>query len=155
MDCKVTYEELAGWKAGNLPAPRARWIKAHTVACATCRTRLNTLDQSDLLLRSLSVPGPAAGAILAARRRLTGVTQPVTTAEILTMEEAAEFLRLTPEQVGELIEELPAFELAGQIRIRRQKLLDWIEQRERGYTRQTVASWTVQSADWLAQKGVA
>lgn len=155
MDCNVTYEELAAWKAGDLPSLRSRRLKVHTAACATCRKRLATFEQADLLLHSMSSPAPAAAAILAARRRLATVTRAGPASEIITMEEVAEFLRLTPEQVGELIDELPAFELAGQIRIRRQKLLDWIEQRERGYTRAAVASWTAQTANWRAQKGVA
>lgn len=155
MDCKTTYEELATWKAGDLPAAKARRVKADAAACATCRSRLAALDETDLLLRSLPAPAPSAAALLAARHRLAEVTRSAAPSDIMTLEEAAEFLRLTPDQVGELIEELPAFELAGQVRIRRQKLLEWIEQRERGYARETAASWTARSADWLAQKGVA
>lgn len=155
MACNVTYEELSAWKAGDLPASKAQRIAAHTAACAACRAKLDMLNEVDLILRSQPAPVPSADALLAARHRLTEVTGAGNTSEIMTIDEAARFLRLTPEQMGELIEELPAFELAGQIRIRRQKLLEWVKQREQSYTREIAARWTAQTADWLAKKGVA
>jgi len=155
MACNVTSEELSAWKAGDLPASRASRIATHLTACPSCRSRLATLKEAGLLLSSLRMPVPSADALLAARRRLDEVTRAGISSEIMTLEEAAQFLRLTPAQMDELAEELPAFELAGQIRIRRQKLLEWVKQRERGYTREIAARWTTQTADWLAQKGVA
>ena len=49
----------------------------------------------------------------------------------------------------------PAFELAGQIRVRRAKLVEWIERRERDFTRQSAASWAARATAGAFGKGVA
>ena len=59
----------------------------------------------------------------------------------MTLDEVAAFLRIDPSDLGEVAEELPAFELGGQVRVRRERLIEWIQQRERAYTRQAGESW--------------
>ncbi len=60
--------------------------------------------------------------------------------EIMTLEEAADFLRVPRRAIGEIVEDLPAFEVAGEIRVRRSKLLEWIERRERASARSRAES---------------
>jgi len=56
---------------------------------------------------------------------------PVTNNEIMTMEEAAAFFRVTIEELEDEFQTLPVFSIGGQVRIRRSQLLKWIEDRER------------------------
>jgi len=51
--------------------------------------------------------------------------------EILDLEEAATLLKLHMSDFIKLVEQLPSFEIAGKIRFRRSKLMEWIEQKER------------------------
>jgi len=73
----------------------------------------------------------------------------------MTLDEVAEFLRLSPGQLDEVASDLPGFELAGQVRVRRAKLLEWIERRERSYLRNTVASRVARALAANGWKGVA
>ena len=49
---------------------------------------------------------------------------------------------------------LYAFELAGQVRVRRERLVEWVQQRERDYAHQTAASWAAR-ATTRSERGVA
>ena len=51
--------------------------------------------------------------------------------EIMTPAEVAAFLRIPLDDLEEVFDELPSFEFAGHVRVRRERLLEWIEQRER------------------------
>ena len=141
MNCDVIYEELAAFAAGEVDAERQAEIRRHVAACDRCRRRLAALERADAALGRMRPARPPAEAVLAARRALADAIRPVRAPEIMTLDEVAELLRVTPEQLGEVVEELPAFELAGQVRVRRQRLIEWIGQRERDYTRQAAASW--------------
>lgn len=137
MICPFTDEQLAAWSSGAAEPP-GEWA-GHVADCPTCQTRLAALDQLDHLLRQAitrPVPAAVAGRVRAA---LQGQWE---SAEILTLEEAAAFLRLSSAQLDEIADELPAFELAGQIRVRKTKLLEWIEARERAYLRAITQSRT-------------
>ena len=73
----------------------------------------------------------------------------------LQAKQTADFLRITRDQLGEIVEELPAFELAGQIRIRRQRLIEWVQQRERDYSRQASQRWVSGARIVAPEMGVA
>ena len=146
MSCEITYEDLAAFASEDLEPARQNTIRDHVLACPDCRRRLATLDRADGLLASVSPVAPAPSAILAARRAFSDVTRGLQTREIMTLEETALFLRITPEQLGEIVEELPAFELAGQIRVRRTRLTEWIQQRERLFSRQLTESWAARAS---------
>ena len=145
MNCDVLYEDLAALAAGELEGVRAERTRRHLAECGECRRRQDALKRVDLSLKHLRPVRPSAAAVLAARRALNETIRGKAPPEIQTLAEAAEFLRISPEQLGEIVEELPAFELAGQIRIRRQRLVEWVRLREHEYTRQQSASWAAQA----------
>jgi hypothetical protein len=91
------------------------------------------LRRVDALLKALRPEPPAAETLLDVRRALTRETRREPVPEIMTLEDVAAFLQLSEEELGEIVEFLPAFELAGQIRVRRSQLIAWIEERERQY----------------------
>lgn len=140
MDCEVSWEELAALAAGELHADRARELERHLSACATCQGRLKALKGVDAALPTLARMEPSAAALLAARRALSELVRGPRAPEIMTLEEVAQFLRVTVDDLTEVAAELPAFEIAGRIRVRRSRLIEWIEQRERARARSTIES---------------
>ena len=155
MNCEIEYDELSGLVGGELDAGRAVELRRHLGACEHCRERMAALNRSDRMLKAMQPLLPPAEAVLAARRALAPEVRLAPASEIMTLDEVAEFLRITPEQLGEVVEELPAFELAGQIRVRRQRLIEWVQQRERDYTRQAAESWAAKSTAIGLGRGVA
>lgn len=140
MDCGVTHEELAAFAAGDPEPGRAAQLEAHTATCARCRGRLDALRRVDALLGRLPRFQPPPKALLKARRALSPELRRTGLPEILTLEEAAAFLRISLDDLEEIVLELPAFELAGQLRIRRTRLIEWVEARERSYRRSSAQS---------------
>jgi anti-sigma factor RsiW len=145
VNCDVTYEELAALAAGDLPAEREGQVRAHLPACPRCRRRVEALGRADAALAVLRPQAPPPRAMLAVRRELAAVTRPARPAEVMTLEEVAAFLRITPDQLADVMEDLPAFELAGQVRVLRQRLIEWLGQRERDYSYHVGASWAARS----------
>lgn len=145
MTCEVTYERLAVFAAGDLESAEEDEIRRHASACGRCRERLEALRQTDAALAALPPVEPPPATVQAARQVLSEATREAAPRRIMTLDEVAAFLRLAGEQLDEIVEELPAFELAGQIRVRRERLIEWVEQRERAYARHTAASWVARA----------
>ena len=133
MNCDVTYEELAAFAAGDAAPERARRIRQHLRSCEDCRRRLKALASLDDALRLVPRTEPPANAVLNARRALSHQRRTESAPDIMTLDEVAEFLRVSSDDLEDVAEELPAFELGGQIRIRRARLIEWIQQRELAY----------------------
>ena len=155
MTCEITYETLAAFTAGDLPAQQRQDVEQHVASCESCQRRLANLRAVDVALRSLPAEKPSAETILATRRLLSEETRPRREPEILTLEEVAAFLRIEPEELRPFVTDLPAFELGGQIRVRRSRLLEWIEQRKRQFGRSSAASTVARIQAGTLRKGVA
>jgi transcriptional regulator with XRE-family HTH domain len=109
----------------------------------------------DSALGAVRRDDPSARAVLEARRALSRELRGGSSPEIMTLDEVAEFLRLAPDQLEEIASRLPAFELAGQIRVRRERLVEWLEQRELVYVRRNIESSVARSLAGDLGKGVA
>ena len=59
---------------------------------------------------------------------------------VLTVEELARYLQVTPERVYEQLAELPAFEFAGEVRFLRTSIDEWIQERQKRFRRQVLES---------------
>jgi len=154
VTCEFDWQTVAVYAAGEMePAGREDFTK-HLGGCRACKNRLEAIRTADGALASLAAYQPSPQALLATRRRLSEELRGGNRPEIMTLQEAAEFLRISQQQLGEVLEELPAFELAGQVRIRRARLIEWIEQRERDYKRQINESWVERAVAGL-ERGVA
>ena len=140
MDCGITYEELAAFAAGDLEAEAAGRIEQHVRTCAACRQRLAALRRVDGELRALPHREPSAGSVLKTRRLIARETRGGAAPEIMTLAEVTEFLRVSPEALAEVADDLPAFEVGGQVRVRRARLVEWIAERERNYARSRAES---------------
>ncbi len=155
MRCNIPYEDLVTYADDDLDAGRLEEIRHHVAQCPSCQQRLEALKQVDTMLAESAKAQPPAEAVLAARRAIAQALGRGHANEMMTLEEVAEFLRLNPQQLGEIVEELPAFELAGQIRVRRERLMQWVQQRERDYSRQTGESWVARARVLAPGIGVA
>jgi anti-sigma factor RsiW len=129
----MSYEDLAAFAAGDLDAEGAERIEQHARTCAACRTRLAALRRVDGGLRLMPRAEPSAGAVLAARRLVARETRGAGGPEIMTLSEVAEFLRVPPDALADVADDLPAFEIGGQVRVRRARLIEWVAERERSY----------------------
>jgi hypothetical protein len=155
MTCDVTYEELAEFAAGEVHGERSRKISEHLASCEMCRNRLNVLRDVDVILPTIPRIQPGTQAILNTRRLISREIRNADTPEIVTLDEVAAYLRISLDQMGEIIEDLPVFEIAGQIRLRRAKLIEWIEQREQSHMRSNIESNISRSLKGVFRKGVA
>jgi len=140
MTCERKHEELAAFAAGDLDPESAAALKGHLEGCAVCARRLAAIRETDARLKLLPRLRPSAGAMLRTRRALNEELRARPAPEVMTLEEAAAFLRVEPDDLREAASQLPAFEIGGRIRIRREKLIDWIARRERVYARSTAES---------------
>lgn len=59
---------------------------------------------------------------------------------VLTVEELALYLQVDSEHVYEQLEQLPAFEFAGEVRFLRTSIDEWIREREKRFRRQVLES---------------
>ena len=139
MTCNVSYEELAAFAVRDASPERTPWLQEHVQQCPTCQKKLNALAELDGALRRLPRAAPSGQAVLNVRRALSR-GMPSREPEIMTLQEVADFLRISLEDLYETVDELPAFELAGRILVRRAKLVEWIQTREKAYRRQTIQS---------------
>lgn len=140
MDCELSYEELAAYASDGLAPERAAEVEKHVGGCAECRRRLSAIREADARLRALPRLRPSAGALLRTRRALSEELRGRSVPEVMTLEEVAAFLRVEPADLRDVVSELPAFEVGGRIRVRRAKLIEWIERRERVHARSTAES---------------
>lgn len=145
MSCDITYEELVAFVDGDLSTQRIAQIGEHVAVCDECAERIKAIRGIDVALVAVRRIEPGAGVVFAARRALAQVTRGGQAVDVMTLDEVAQYLRITSQQLGEIMHELPAFEMAGQVRVRREALVKWIEQKERNYTRQTNQSWVARA----------
>jgi len=155
MRCDLTYEELMRFATGETSAERAGAIGRHVAECAACGPRLEAIRQADEAVRELCRTSPPPGALLEVRRALLREVRGGPATEIMTLDEAAAFLRVSADELAQVLDELPAFELAGQVRVRRTKLVEWIEGRERSFRKASIESWVAQGLSDAAKEDVA
>jgi hypothetical protein len=103
----------------------------------TERTMAARLRHIDRALAELPPLMASAEAQMRALRAADGIAGTASSTDaILTLNEVAAFLRLTPSQMDDVAADLPAFELGGQLRVRRSRLLEWVAVREAAYRRE-------------------
>ncbi len=139
MTCEVTYEELSAFAAGDAAADRAQWLNEHVRHCSSCQARLDVLVRIENAMRKLPRIEPSGEAVLNVRRALSRGIR-ARAPEVMTLQEVADFLRISLEDLYETVDDMPAFELAGRILVRRAELTKWVEERERAYRRQAIRS---------------
>lgn len=114
--------------------------------------RDTTSTKLDELLREAFKQDVPGGERIA-QRVLAEIRPPM--AEVLTLGEVGALLRLTDVELAEIADSLPAFELAGQILVRKSRLMEWIARREQQYAWSAAHSRESEQRHVSIRKGVA
>ena len=154
MQTHIVDDDLAAYADGETDAVATREIDQHLAACPSCRRQLAALRQADAGLREMAGSAAPAGAVMAAWQAVSAELTPAALPEVLTLEQAAGMLAVSMNELAEVMDELPLFEIAGQLRIRRARLVEWIADRERQFSRQRSQSWVARASAGMG-KGVA
>lgn len=141
--CEDLEGLLSVLETGELDELEADEVRVHLEVCEACRDTLAAYQElsrvcaeepapelseevSERVLGRLRAELTASPSMPGA---LAGASAPAP--EVMTVEEAARFMRVTLEEMESELRELPCFEFAGKLRIRRSALVAWIEERER------------------------
>ena len=135
MTCLECQQLLSPYQKGELDADDANRVAGHVANCPACAKRIAALEHLDDMLRGLPAPPTPTSVLMSVRER---VHEDVAGGEIMDAGQVAAFLKLTQEQVLDSLDELPCFEIAGQIRFRRAALMQWIEEREAARRREAL-----------------
>jgi len=134
MDCKACRERLSEHEARELPPAETEAVRRHLESCAECRgqrARLARLAEAEAV-DTLPEEEPPESLSFAVRREVDRALAPglSTAPEILTIEELARYLRVPVEAIEDELTTLPAFEVAGELRFRKDRVAEWIRRRE-------------------------
>jgi hypothetical protein len=133
MTCAECRDLLSAFEARELPEPQERQIQQHADGCAECSRLFRTMRAATQIVEALEDPPPPQ------RVTLQVMTAPALlpdadssdAPEIMTPQDLASFLRLSPDDLEEVIALIPGFEIAGRVRFRKERVLEWIEAREK------------------------
>lgn len=154
MACEVTLERLSALLAGDLDAAQAHLLRQHIGQCPTCTTSIARLQEADRQLRSVAERVPSA-VVQRARQVIRSAVQHQPTPEVMTLEEVAQYLRLGASQLAQVLEQLPSFTVAGEVRVRRDRLMQWINDQEQQAFRDRVRSQAARSIRLAFEQGIA
>jgi len=140
MSCNRSFEELARFSAGDLPTSEAEEVAKHLSTCPNCQRKMAALDVVDEAFARWQPHEIPAGTLLSARRFLSDAMGIRQEQEILTLSEVAKLLRVGPDEMKDIIETIPAFEIAGRLRVRKAKLMEWVQEKEGSYSRANIQS---------------
>jgi excisionase family DNA binding protein len=142
--CELLREYLAANLGRAQPEALPQELSDHMASCESCQEELHRVTRLSAAVKALTVTAlPADGELRirsALNAALAGAGPGHAFGPVLTVEELARYLQVRREQVYEALEELPAFEFAGEVRFLRTSIDDWIRERERQFRRQTIES---------------
>ena len=127
MKCPECQNMLSEYERRELGPSESARVAEHVRSCARCAKKLEALHCLDDLVRAVPTASPSAAALLEVRARVHGEAAG---GEILDADQVAAYLGLSREDVLQSLDDLPCFEVAGQIRFRRSALSAWIEEQE-------------------------
>lgn len=140
-DCD-RFRELVWAQTDELEHDEAAALAGHLQDCAACRSEADGVAHVRVALAPSGDEEPPGEEVLErvkSRLAMTGASAPPT-AEVLTPEELAQFLRVPVEEIYESLGELPAFEIGGRVRFRRVRIEVWIEEQEQRWRQQALAA---------------
>lgn len=125
-------ERLSVYVAGELQGVEAAELERLAAERPERGAMLEAMRRVAALTDGLAdpdLPQAARLRVLAAAR--TQTDPPPAAPEVMTPDELAGFLRVSPEELDEVIEEIPGFDVAGRLRFRRERVETWMAERER------------------------
>ena len=160
MTCTDIQEQIVAYLDGETPPEAAAEIEAHLAACAACREDSESLKAVGVLARSEPILEPSHAWDLGLERKLAAArwslltdemgrlrriteelaarlqrmeqaeTQREAENQLMTVEEVAGYLRITPEKVYTILDDLPHIEMNYEVRFRRSSVEAWLRLHE-------------------------
>ena len=128
---KEICSRLSDYFDGEMEGEDRRRFERHLETCPACGDRLEELKGMREALRSACDRELPEESDLRIRRRLRSADEPTRGGEeILDLEGVARLLKVTPAEVEEHLDEIPSFEIAGRLRFRRDRIIEWVGRRE-------------------------
>jgi hypothetical protein len=124
------------WLDGDLRRAAADRLAAHAEGCPDCHQRLADLRRQAEALRADLQRDLPADVLVRARQVMPSMGAAEARPEVMTLDEVARYLQVGLDELDPIAADLPAFEVAGQIRVRHAELLRWIARREQDYAAQ-------------------
>lgn len=138
MNCEQCQKLLSEFEADELTEEHAAKVHKHVDQCCECSELLRALEVSTALVCKLIDEEPPRSMSLRVLGKVDEMLSPDLTdaPDILSPELLARFLGISLERLEDDIHLIPGFEIAGQLRFRKERVLEWIEERERVRERQ-------------------
>lgn len=160
MTCEDVREQMVAFLDGEAPPDAHAEVQQHLAVCPQCREDAESLRAASQLLRSLPPIKPSETWDLSLQRKLMSercreLTEELTKVrriadelaarlaaleqaemdaraerDLMTVEELAAYLRITPQKVYEMLEDIPHIDLNYEIRFRRSSVDQWLRLRE-------------------------
>lgn len=142
-DARGLFSELA---ESELAEAEGAVVRRHLEQCAECAARFEAFRRMAGAIERLPDPAPSEGARLRIQSVLLSQVEARRGApEVMDVKELAAYLAITPEELEEEIENLPAFEFAGRLRFRKAAIDRWMgareEERRRGIELSRLRAW--------------
>ena len=140
--CEAYRDLLSGYEAGELAAPAARRVETHLSACPACSRLLQAVRRTTHGIGQLADMPPSRSMSV----RVLGQVDAMRTPDlgqapaVMTPEDVARFLRVSPAALAEVIDTIPGFDIGGELRFRKERVEEWIQQRERDRDRRAIYS---------------
>lgn len=140
--CDGWCELLSEYEAGELTAHLAARVEEHLGECPACACLLSALRQTSTLVDQLVDEDPARTMAVRVLGKVDELSAPdfSDAPEIMTPDELARFLRVPPDTLAEVIDTIPGFDIGGEVRFRKERVVEWIDQREHERDRRAIYS---------------
>ncbi len=136
MDCKNFLEIVSEFENGELPEKLHEEAEKHMSGCPKCKDELKNFKKVISLCRdsmdaklSLSRTLKMSSSI----SRLLSEGREPAFSPVLTMHDLSNYLRVSGDVIETYLNEIPCFELGGQILFRKEKVDEWIREREQKF----------------------
>lgn len=136
MKCAKYRQMLSEYQEGDLSKKEAVTAEKHLKTCKKCQKELESLREVSLLSKKLTRYEPGNKVVLEVKSFIYGKAQPERRTQfgpVLNMNDLAEFLRVDKETIEQYLDELPCFELGGNVLFRKKSIEEWMEAREKGF----------------------
>ena len=140
--CDPWRELLSEYEAHELPAHLAEGVEKHLAECPACSRLLVAIRKTAALVDQLADGEPARTMSVRVLGQVDGLLAPDLgdAPEIMTPDQLARFLRVSPDRLAEVIDTIQGFDIGGELRFRKERVLEWIQEREHDRERRAIYS---------------
>ena len=142
MNCDDCLERLSPFEAGELTTDLAEQVQQHLTECAGCSRLVEALRTASTWVDRLQDDEPTRSVCVRILAEVDELLAPdlAEAPEIMTPEQLARFLRVPLAELDEVIDTIPGFEIGGELRFRRERVVEWINEREQARARRALYS---------------